>query len=440
LKGVTEVKPSFFNLYLSDEKGETFVIFNALTKAAIKLDKKSKEAIENGKFDSMEGGILEKLKEQGIVAESEIEEMRKFKVLYESTKFNKKKLGFGIVPTYKCNMACTYCYQGKKDALAETMSGETVQSILKFIKRRLKEENADQLILHFYGGEPLLEFRKIAVFLKELKNSITSSLITTNGSLVTKEVVNELKKYPTVLEVTLAGPEEIHDKKRAFKNGTGTYRKIIQGLSLAVENGVSVVLRIDVDEENKLCFDELLTDLSKHGFHEFIPLSFRAVAPIAHAMSYPLCLKNKTDLVKLYKKAVEKGFRVIPEGPNTPFSFCQQQTSGFMMIDLMGDIYCCEGILGARDQRAGSIDKQGNLKIEYPYFDWLARDPLQIDKCRSCKALPICCGGCAFIAYLENGTCHAPACFWGGNPEYLEIFIKYQLYYNNPQKWSFLIE
>jgi len=427
-------------VYIWEESNKTFVIFNTLTRAAVRVSKPIKEKIEKGDLDSLKKETLDMLREQGIIVENKTEEIRKFKVLYESTKFTKKFLMFGIIPTYQCNMACVYCYQGKNDIPKETMNSQTLDATCKFIKKRLRDENMDEVILHFYGGEPLLEFKKITLILRELRDSIISTLITTNGTLITKEIVNELKNYPTVLEVTVAGPEHIHNKKRPFKNGQGTYRRIIQGISLAMESGITICLRIDVDEENKLYFDELLTDLTKHGFQEYIPLSFRAIAPIACAKSYPFCIKNKMELVSLYKKAIDKGFRVIPEGPNTPYTFCQQQTSSFMMIDPVGDVYCCEGIFGHKDQRAGTIDNEGNLRIYYPYYDWLARDPLKIDKCRDCKALPICCGGCAFIAYLENGTCHAPACFWDDTPEYLESFIRYHLFYKDPEKWRSLVE
>jgi len=50
-----------------------------------------------------------------------------------------------------------------------------------------------------------------------------SFTITTNGSLLTEEMVEEFLKYNTKLTISLDGPKQIQDKNRVYLDGSGTY-------------------------------------------------------------------------------------------------------------------------------------------------------------------------------------------------------------------------
>jgi uncharacterized protein len=87
--------------------------------------------------------------------------------------------------------------------------------------------------LGFYGGEPLLEFpliQKVVDYTyKKAFKSINFSL-TTNGSLLSDEVIRYFINNNFSLLVSIDGPESINDRYRRFANGKGTFQKTYQNL------------------------------------------------------------------------------------------------------------------------------------------------------------------------------------------------------------------
>ncbi|MCK4890906.1 MAG: radical SAM protein, partial [Candidatus Aminicenantes bacterium] len=57
-----------------------------------------------------------------------------------------------LILTEKCNIDCSFCYQGTKDP--KNMSPETSVKILKLLQNNISSE----VHLSFSGGEPLLNF------------------------------------------------------------------------------------------------------------------------------------------------------------------------------------------------------------------------------------------------------------------------------------------
>ncbi len=53
-----------------------------------------------------------------------------------------------------CNLACTYCYEGKQRG-HHYMSTETADLLVKYCEENFLQQGKD-LIIDFYGGEPLL--------------------------------------------------------------------------------------------------------------------------------------------------------------------------------------------------------------------------------------------------------------------------------------------
>lgn len=45
------------------------------------------------------------------------------------------------------------------------------------------------------------------------------------------------------------------------------------------------------------------------------------------------------------------------------------------------------------------------------YYQWMTRNPYDIEECRSCVYLPACGGGCAGISYSHYGEYNKPGCY-----------------------------
>lgn len=388
------MKPSSYNMILGPLQNGDYILFNMLTMSVFEIDDEARAHLEKNDFSAINPETVAALEKAGVILQDMDDEKRRFKVLYETAKYGRGPLSLVIVPTYKCNMACSYCYLGRGEVLTKTMSEDILASIIAFIKNRLKFTDEKGLIVNFYGGEPLLEPEKIFEFLETMKPYVINNLISTNGTTLTDEIVAKLKEYPTAVQVTLAGPASIHDQKRPYKKGNGTYADILKGIQRLVKAKIYTNVRIDVDAENYEQMDRLLKDLENRGIKEGIVLSFERIAQVYHARDYASCLPTSKSVADLWKMAYDRGFRMHVSGPVSCYAFCFQQTARAFTVDPFGDLYPCTGFLGDKKHNIGRISASGRLNgLTEEYYDWLSRDPLSMEKCSSCKALPLCCGG-----------------------------------------------
>ncbi|QNU67333.1 Cys-rich peptide radical SAM maturase CcpM [Ruminiclostridium herbifermentans] len=138
-------------------------------------------------------------------------------------KILQSKLGMiTLQVTQQCNLRCKYCaYSGEYDNRIHSnkrLSFETAKKGIDFLFEH--SYNSEQVGVGFYGGEPLLEFELIKKCIEYSEaNSEGKELIfsiTTNGTLLTKTVVEYLCSHNVSLVISLDGPKNVHDKNRRF--------------------------------------------------------------------------------------------------------------------------------------------------------------------------------------------------------------------------------
>ena len=89
--------------------------------------------------------------------------------------------------------------------------------------------------ISFYGGEPLLNFnlmRKSVEYTKKFTNWPPLRFhVDSNGTLLgTEEIMRFLIDNDIILQVSLDGPSEEHDRYRVLKNGKGSFNLITKNL------------------------------------------------------------------------------------------------------------------------------------------------------------------------------------------------------------------
>ncbi|MBU2700443.1 uncharacterized protein Ga0466249_001535 [Sporomusaceae bacterium BoRhaA] len=136
--------------------------------------------------------------------------------------------------TERCNLRCSYCiysgkYKGKRVHSERDMDFETAKVVLdKFLRNA-----ADEVVISFYGGEPLLNFELIKRIVKYVEGSYKKNIswnMTTNGTLLTLPICDFLYKKNFSFAVSLDGPQTIHDRYRKLSNGEGSYDTIVANL------------------------------------------------------------------------------------------------------------------------------------------------------------------------------------------------------------------
>jgi len=63
------------------------------------------------------------------------------------------------------------------------------------------------------------------------------------------------------------------------------------------------------------------------------------------------------------------------------------------VIDCRGKVFDCRELLGDK-HAVGQLEPGGTIKYNKRFYDNVFYDPTEDKKCRVCKLLPICMGGC----------------------------------------------
>ncbi len=144
--------------------------------------------------------------------------------------------------TSSCNMNCEYCINGvayeQKDCFTSTnMSKQAAFDGVDYLLNH-SQDQVKPLAISFYGGEPLLRYsllKEIIIYAKKQASNKGKEMvfsITTNGTLLTHEIIEFFIKHSVQLVISLDGPKEINDRFRILKNGEGTYDRIINVLQM----------------------------------------------------------------------------------------------------------------------------------------------------------------------------------------------------------------
>ena len=66
------------------------------------------------------------------------------------TNLEERIMNYTIVVTNKCNLKCSYCYEGEKDY--KSMTIETADYVVDFIRKTLEESKDEKINIIFHGG------------------------------------------------------------------------------------------------------------------------------------------------------------------------------------------------------------------------------------------------------------------------------------------------
>ncbi len=169
--------------------------------------------------------------------------------------FLNDRLHLILLPTEQCNFRCTYCYE---DFSIGRMSAATIQGVKRLINQRL--DSLRFLSVGWFGGEPLLARSVVEEISEHVVRNISDRAdlryegeMTTNGFLLDTPAVNRLTDLGIrSFQISLDGPEELHDGTRVRANGKGSFNQIWRNL-LAIRHGtvpVTVLLRVHLTPEN----------------------------------------------------------------------------------------------------------------------------------------------------------------------------------------------
>lgn len=394
------MKYSKYNV-LFDSNNSNY-IFNTKTLAIMEIDSEIKTLVEEDK-------ILESAKEKDAFLENGLlvgdcdDELLQLKKDYWSSVCSEEVLFLSVMTTLDCNLRCTYCFEHHAECY---MTPDMASNILSFIEDKINCTNLQVIKIDWYGGEPTLNIEIIKNLSEKVirlcqENHITYiASITTNATLLSDRNIQILKAANiSHMQITVDGPKEVHDRRRIYRNGNGTFETIIENIK-KIYRDFNIVIRINIDQTNGENVDLLLQYLVMNGLKE-IPISIKGVVSSEErdvsklqyadrALSDIIWEKNKFAQELGIKTAIMQFFDIQTD------RFCIVDCINQFIISPDGRLFKCgESYLDEDKGLCGRIDpSNGSFEINTNQFQKWVKDPFEDKECISCKLLPMCFGGC----------------------------------------------
>ncbi len=142
----------------------------------------------------------------------------------------------------RCNLKCVHCYsQSQNIEYPNELNTKDAKAMLD----SLAEYGAPVIL--FSGGEPLMR-EDLMELITYARDKGLRAVISTNGTLITEEKAEELKKFGlSYVGISLDGLKETNDKFRGIE---GAFDDALQGIRNCMKVGIKVGLRFTINKRN----------------------------------------------------------------------------------------------------------------------------------------------------------------------------------------------
>lgn len=336
--------------------------------------------------------------------------------------------------TKTCNLKCKHCYASSDNKRYDDEL--TLDESKKFIDD-LKDFNVPALL--FSGGEPLMK-ENILELLDYASQRKIRSTISTNGTLLDKDVCKSLKKINLgYVGVSLDGIGSNHDE---FRGVNGAFDSALRGIRNCIEVNQKVGLRFTINKNNykeledifklikeekipRVCFYHLVysgrgskmvdEDITKEETRQALDLIISKAIEFGPSVEI-LTVDNHADAVYTYLKSLEK-FRGKSDNILKLLKTNGGNRSGmaFANVDFFGNVhpdqFTWQHTFGnVKEEKFGSIWRNSENEILNGLRN---RKELLKGRCSSCKWLNVCNGNFRTRAEAVHNDFWAedPACY-----------------------------
>ncbi len=418
------MKPSPYNHLFEIRDGRVVLAYNSYSGSLAEIEKENCARVQHllvhpdQATTTQDFEFLQCLKDGRFLIPDAVDQTATLKVTARASRLEGKVLTLTIAPSLACNFDCPYCFESHS---AVRMSEETQGALVRFSDYHLIKAGA--LRICWFGGEPTLCFsiiEKIQSQLLELADKrrvkIIPGGIITNGYLLDTTMARRLKDLRIAhAQITIDGPQAVHDRRRKLRNGKGTFDRIIDNLSSAADI-LNINVRINVDKDNVDSAYEVVDILRQREILPKVVVTFAQVRLSGNTCSdiRDRCYDQKEFariLAQIHSQLLNRGINRIEYPHPLGGAACGALAEGYYVISPTGHLFrCWEELSMDAKKSVGDLFspqpedyQRENLKA---YHSW---DPFALAGCKRCSILPICMGGCP-LSGMEKGKTASGAC------------------------------
>jgi uncharacterized protein len=339
-----------------------------------------------------------------------------------------------LVPSFACNLACTYCYQEPFEPVARGLiAPEALDAFFAYVDQFHASE-APRPYITLFGGEPLVDTPahrdRVMRILEGARIRGLTVAVVTNGHDV-GGYVHLLRHAPIrEVQVTIDGPRDVHDRRRPHGSGAATFDRVVRGVDALLDASMPVNLRVVVDRDNLPALPALARVAEERGWLDLPEDRFKTqigrnyelfgCAPRQRRDELLGRVELWTEYVRLAdREAVLRRFHrprfhgighlaATGELPAPNFDGCPATKKEWAFAP-DGGLYGCTATVGHPAHRLGSF-YPSVVHDDAAIARWAGRSTSTIPACARCAVAPVCGGGCGALAWRRGGDVLAPDC------------------------------
>jgi uncharacterized protein len=326
--------------------------------------------------------------------------------------------------SHACNISCSYCFAlgGNYGGPSTLMDSETARRSVDWLLSSSSEAGRCQL--DFFGGEPLLNFeliREVVEYAREEaeKQGVDISFgMTTNGTLLSGEMLEFVMREDIGVMVSLDGSADTHNETRKFHDGGDTHETTVKNASKLAEKRPDLLMLRATMTSSNLDMENIAEELLQIGAGTV------SVAPTTEHPSSPTAIRAehlkelRTHLKRLSKSELDR-IRNRAGTSHSHFGKMIHQLltptrkeygcgggKTYFGVSVDGSIYFCSAFASMPEFKMGDVFN-GIDPLKKASFD----SEIQVDRrepCKSCWARNLCGGSCIYDAQITNGDHLSP--------------------------------
>lgn len=316
-----------------------------------------------------------------------------------------------LVLTHQCDLACAYCYSGRK--FARSMEPHLGQ---RAIDRALDGLAPDQtLTLGFFGGEPLLAWplaRDLSRYARARARARGVRLalqLTTNGTHLSPDLLDQALLLGVDVTVSMDGLPAVHDAARPTRGGRPSSAAALAAIDLLRRRSATFQVNMVVRPEGLPHLADGARFLADRGAAHLLPsLDYGADWRPEHGPALRAAIAGLRRLYVERFPQLEIGWLetktllLADRGRTRPSCGVGQ---GEVAVAPSGRHYPCERLVGedAQDLGFGHVDDDGPLRV-----DGLCSQPAPDAACGDCGVADLCTNDCACANLARTGRADLP--------------------------------
>lgn len=374
---------------------DELLIYNLVSNCVALVDKTHTEVFNAAEQYDLSDARAKMLYDNGFLVEKDKNEIafinsRRHSVLYG--RFHEKL--FTILPTTDCNARCYYCYQ--EGWQPYVMNEKTAEATIEFIKRSIDDD--DKVTVNWFGGEPLYNIPIIRKICSELRSSLGEkyvSTMTSNGSLITREIASEMKNEWNLkaIQITIDGLKARYEKVKNYIDNK-SFEDVIAAIGYCLNEGIAIKVRINIDKTNVNEMDKICAFLFERFGDNPLFAMYEACLTAEEATCHSGSFFSENEYKNIYNEFLRLRYKYAREKSLAAFIYpaifttCAAKTNYSYVIDPRGKLFKCQHIHD--EDCVGNVWEGPVFNDAMAYFLNPNVDP----KCERCKFFPACHGGC----------------------------------------------